>query len=140
MNRLAAIAVSTATLTTVVLSGGAATASGSGSSSGGGSPAGGASSGWPASLPLPTSPGTIVSQSSSTAVIRSTDSVAVVKSKLDSMYAQLGCTNRPAVNRPRDYFCFNGATGRTDEVWFTFALLDPTASDPSRSQSNAFRG
>ena len=135
MKRLAAIAVSSATLTLAVLSGGAAVADGGGGSSSGGTTA----STWPAALPLPTSPGTIISQSSSTASVRSTDSVAVVKSKLDAMYGQLGCTNRPAVNRPRDYFCFNSATGRTDEVYFTFALLDPTATDPSRSQSNAFR-
>ena len=136
MNRPTAIAVSTATLAIAVLSGGTATASGGGSSSGGG---GASSSAWSASLPLPTSPGTIISQSSSTASVRSTDTVAVVKSKLDAMYGQLGCTNRPAVNRPKDYFCFNSATGKTDEVYFTFALLDPTAADPSRSQTNAFR-
>jgi hypothetical protein len=134
MNRPTAIAVSTATLAIAVLSGGVATASGGASSPGGGS-----ASAWSADLPLPTSPGTVISQSSSTASVRSTDTVAVVKSKLDAMYGQMGCTNRPAVNRPKDYFCFNSATGRTVEVYFTFALLDPTATDPSRSQTNAFR-
>jgi hypothetical protein len=42
------------------------------------------------------------------------------------------------VNRPRDYLCRNAATGKTDEVYFTFAALDPTATDPARSQTNAF--
>jgi hypothetical protein len=42
------------------------------------------------------------------------------------------------VNKPKNYFCHNASTGKTDEVYFTFAALDPTASDPSRSQTNAF--
>ena len=101
---------------------------------------GGSTSGtWPATLPLPTDPGTVISQSSSTAVVRSTDEVATVISKLDHLYVDLkGCSLRLAVNRPKDYLCYNPATGKTDEVYFTLAALDPTASDPSRSQSNAF--
>jgi hypothetical protein len=126
MNQLTAIAVSTATLA-VVLNGGAAMANG------------GQSSGtWPAALPLP-SPSRLISQSSTTAVLRSTDSVAVVMSKLQVLYVtQKGCTRRLAVNKPRDYLCHNPATGKTGEVFFTFAALDPTATDPSRSQTNAF--
>ena len=128
MNKLAAIAVATATSAVVVLTGGAATAND-----------GGSSGTWPAFLPLPTDPGTLVSQSSTTAVVRSTDAVAVVMNKLDELYVtQKGCTRRLGVNRPRDYLCFNPATSKTDEVLFTFAALDPTASDPSRSQTNAF--
>lgn len=128
MNKFAALAASTATLAVVVLNGGAATAGG-----------GGSSGTWPAAFPLPTAPGTVVSQSATTAVVRSTDSVAVVRRKLDELYVtQKGCTLRFAVNRPKDYICFNPATGKSDEVWFTFAALDPTASDPSASQTNAF--
>ena len=87
---------------------------------------------WPGHLPLPTDPGTVVSQSSTTAVVRSTDAAAVVRAKLDDLYVtQKGCTRQLAVNRPRDYLCFNAATGKTDEVVFTFASLDPTDTDPS---------
>ena len=128
MSKLAAIVVWTATVAAVALDGGAAMAGGSGSSGT-----------WPAGLPLPTSPGRVLSQSSTTAVVRSTDTVVVVKSKLDSLYVtQKGCTLRPAVNKPKNYFCRNSATGKTDQVYFTFAALDPTSSDPSRSQTNAF--
>jgi hypothetical protein len=128
MNKLTAIAVATATSAVIVLTGGAATADD-----------GGSSGTWPASLPLPTDPGTLLSQSSTTAVVRSSDTVAVVMSKLDELYlTQKECTRRLGVNRPRDYLCFNPATRKTDEVLFTFAALDPTATDPSRSQTNAF--
>lgn len=137
MNKLAAIAVSTATLAVVVLSGGPASASGDGSGGSGGSTS--SSAAWPAAFPLPLSPGTLVAQSSTRATVRSTDRVAVVLSKLDELYvAQKGCTSRAAVNKPRDYLCFDPATNKTDEVYFTFAALDPTAADPSVSQSNAF--
>jgi len=130
MRRAAAIAMSSLTVAVVVLNGGAGVAKGGDSSSGT----------WPASLPLPTNPGRIVSQSSSTAVVRSTDAVAVVKTKLDQIYlTQKGCTRKVGVNLPRDYVCRDSATGKTVEVLFTFAALDPTASDPSRSQTNAFR-
>ena len=92
-----------------------------------------------ASITAPTD-GTVVAQSSATAVVRSTDTVSAVLDKLDALYVTgLGCTDRAAVNKPRDYFCFNPATSRTDEIVFTFAALDPTATDPSRSQSNAHR-
>ena len=129
MKKPAAIAVFTATLAVVVLNGGAGMANGGGGSTGT----------WPAALPLPTDPGTLVSQSSTRAVDRSTDSVAVVKSKLDDLYVtQTGCTLRLAVNKPKDYLCYNSATRKTDEVFFTFAALDPTATDPSISQTNAF--
>jgi hypothetical protein len=128
MNKIIAIVVSTVAVAALVLDGGAAQASG-----------GGTSGSWPAAFPLPTSPGRLLSQSSTTAVVRSTDTVAAVTSKLDNMYVtQKGCIRRFAVNRPRDYLCGNAATGKTDEVYFTFAALDPTASDPSRSQTNAF--
>jgi hypothetical protein len=128
MNKLTAIAATTATLAVVMLNAGTAAADG-----------GGSSGVWPAHLPLPTDPGTVVSQSSTTAVVRSTDSAAVVTAKLDDLYVtQKGCTRHLAVNRPRDYLCFNAATGKTDEVVFTFASLDPTATDPSRTQTNAF--
>jgi hypothetical protein len=65
--------------------------------------------------------------------------VAVVYDKLDNLYVtQKGCTFTTGVNRPRDYFCHNAATGGTDEVVFTFAALDVTATNPYRSQANAF--
>jgi len=126
MHKAAVIAASTAALAVLMLDGGRATAAGS-------------SGTWPARLPLPTGSSTVVSQSSTTAVLRSADTVRVVQSRLDTLYVtRSGCTRRLAVNKPRDYLCPNGATGRTDEVVFTFAALDPTASDPSRSQTNAY--
>jgi hypothetical protein len=129
MNKLAAIVLSTATFAVVSLNAGVASAS-----------AGGLSSGtWPAGYPLPTSPGTVISQTSAKAVVRSTDTPAVVKSKLDDLYVtQKGCTLRLVVNKPKDYLCRNPATGTTNEVYFTLAALDPTATDPSHSQTNAF--
>jgi len=130
MSKFSAIAIPTAALAVVVLNAGAASASGGG---------GGSAGAWPAAFPLPTSPGTVISQSSTTAVVRSTDTVGVVQAKLDALYlTKMGCTQRFGVNRPRDYLCYNPATRKSDEVYFTFALLDPTASDPSRSQTNAF--
>jgi hypothetical protein len=129
MNKVVRINLPAAILAAVLaLGGGVASASG------------GVSSGaWPAAFPLPTTPGTVISQTSAKAVVRSTDSVSVVTSKLDQLYVtQKGCTLKLAVNRPKDYFCANPATNKTDEVYFTFAALDPTAADPSRSQSNAF--
>lgn len=128
MNKLTAFTVSAATVAVVALNGGAAVAND-----------GGSSGTWRADLPLPTDPGTVISQSSTTAVIRSTDTAAVVRTKLDELYlTQKGCTRKLAVNRPRDYLCFNPDTDKTDEVYFTFAALDPTESDPSLSQTNAF--
>jgi len=128
MNKFAAIATSTATLAVLVLNAGAASASG-----------GGSSGAWPDAFPLPTSPGTVLSQSSTTAVVRSTDQVGVVQATLDNLYVTVkGCTHRLGVNRPRDYLCYNPATSKLDEVLFTFAALDPTATDPSVSQTNAF--
>ena len=128
MNKFAAIATSTATLAVLVLHAGAASASG-----------GGSSGTWPAAFPLPTSPGTLLSQSSTTAVVRSTDQVGVVQAKLDALYiTEKGCTQRLGVNRPRDYLCYNPATSKSDEVLFTFAALDPTVTDSSVSQTNAF--
>jgi hypothetical protein len=71
--------------------------------------------------------------------VRSTDQVAIVLSKLDNLYVtQKGCTLRLAVNRPKDYLCYDAATRKTDEIYFTFAALDPRPTDPSRSQTNAF--
>ena len=126
MHKVAAIAVSTAALAVLSLNGGQAMA-------------GGSTGTWPTSYPLPTAPGTVLSQSSTTAVVRSTDTVWVVQQKLDELYVtQKGCTRRLAVNKPRDYLCRNSATGKTDEIVFTFAALDPTANDPPRSQSNAY--
>jgi hypothetical protein len=138
MNKPAALAITTATLALAVLNGGAAVAEkGGGSGGGGGSTS--TSAAWPVELPLPTSPGTVVSQSGSAAVVRSTDTVGVVMDKLDELYVtQKGCTLRLAVNKPKDYLCYNQATGKVDEVVFTFAALDPTEADPSLSQSNAF--
>ena len=127
MNKLVAITLPIATLVVVGLSGGTATAQG------------GSSGTWPTAFPLPTAPGRVIAQTSTTASVRSTDPVVIVHSKLDNLYVtQKGCTSRAAVNKPRDYLCHNAATGKTDEVYFTFAALDPTATDPSRSQSNAF--
>ena len=128
MNKFAAIAMSAATLAVLVLSAGAASASG-----------GGSSGTWPAAFPLPTNPGTLLSQSSTTAVVRSTDQVGIVQAKLDYLYiTKKGCTHRLGVNRPRDYLCYNPATSKSDEVLFTFAALDATVTDPSVSQTNAF--
>ncbi len=128
MKKLAVVALSTATFAVVVLNSGAAWAGG-----------GGSSGTWPAAFPLPTNPGTLLSQSSTTAVLRSTDQVSVVQAKLDDLYITMnGCTRRLGVNRPRDYLCDNPATGKSDEVLFTFAALDATATDPSVSQTNAF--
>jgi hypothetical protein len=130
MNKLAAIAMSTATFAVVSLNAGVASASAGGSTSGA----------WPTGYPLPTSPGTVISQTSAKAVVRSTDTVTVVKNKLDALYVtQKGCTLRLVVNKPKDYLCRNPATGKTDEIYFTFAALDPTATDASHSQTNAFR-
>ena len=95
------------------------------------------SNAWPAGYPLPL--GTVVAQTSDAAVVRSADAVIEVKAELDALYVdQLGCTRVVAVNKPRDYLCSSAATGKTDEVWFTFAALDPTAGDASRSQTNAY--
>ena len=125
---LAVAAITMAALAVLALSGGQAMA------------AAASSGGWPTRFPLPTNPGTVVSQTSSTAVLRSTATVQVVQRRLDNLYVtQMGCTRRLAVNKPRDYLCHNRATGKTDEVVFTFAALDPTPKDPSRSQSNAYR-
>ena len=126
MHKLAAVAVSTAAVAVLALNGGQAMA-------------GGSSGKWPSRFPLPTNPGRIVSQDSSTAVVRSRSTVLVVTHKLDRLYVgQLGCRKRVAVNKPRDYFCRNRASGKTDEIVFTFAALDPTRAHPARSQSNAY--
>jgi hypothetical protein len=128
MNKFAAVAISTATLAVLVLNPGSASAGQSGSSAA-----------WPAAFPLPTNPGTVVSQSSTTAAVRSTDTVGVVTAKLDDLYiTKKGCTQRFGVNRPRDYLCYNPATHKSDEVLFFFASLDPKVTDPSRSQTTAF--
>lgn len=126
MHKAASIAISTAALAVLMLDGGQAMA-------------GGASGTWPARFPLPTDPGTLVAHSATSAVVRSTDTVQVVQRRLDALYVtRSGCTRRLAVNKPRDYLCHNRATGKTDEIVFTFAALDPTPSDPARSQSNAY--
>ena len=135
MKKLVRVNLSAALLAAVLaLGGGVATAKGGG---GGTTPP--ASSGtWPAAFPLPTNPGTILSQSSTKAVVRSTDTVAAVRTKLDALYVtQKGCTQKLAVNRPKDYLCVNPVTKKTDEVYFFFAALDPTPTDPSRSQTSA---
>src|SRR5262245_29875428 len=125
MHKVAAVAVSTTALAALALNGGQAMAGGSGR--------------WPARFPLVTHPRRVVSQSSSTAVVRSRATVWTVVQKLDHMYvAQMGCKRRAAVNKPRDYLCHNRATGKTDEIVFTFAALDPTPKHPARSQSNAY--
>jgi len=126
--KLAAVAASTATLAAVALSGGAATASGGGGTSGA----------WPStSYPLPINPGRVISQTSSSAVLRSSETVATVRDRLDYLYVtQKGCTAKLVVNKPKDYFCKNPATGKTDEIYFTFAALDPKPTD--RSQTNAY--
>jgi hypothetical protein len=127
VHKVAAIAISTTTLALLALNGGEAMAGG------------GSTGTWPSGLPLPTDPGRLVSQSATTAVVRSTDTVWVVQRKLDNRYvAQKGCKRRLAVNKPRDYLCHNRATGKTDEIVFTFAALDPTVRHPARSQSNAY--
>lgn len=126
MKRVVAIAAPTAALMVLTLNGGLAKATES-------------SATWPAAHPLPINPGTVISQTSTTAVIRSTDTVAVVQSKLDNLYLeQNGCTRQVAVNKPRDYFCHNLSTGEIHEIVFTFAALDPTTRHPARSQTNAY--
>jgi len=126
MHKLAAVAASVTALAVLPLTGGQAVA-------------GGDSGTWPSRFPLPTHPGRVVSQSSTTAVVRSTDTVAAVQRRLDNLYVgQRGCRRRLAVNKPRDYLCRNRATGKTDEIVFTFAALDPSRRDPARSQSNAY--
>jgi hypothetical protein len=126
MHKVSAVAVSVAALAALSLNGGQAMAGGSAGS-------------WPARFPLPTNPGRVVSESSTTAVVRSTDTAWDVQQKLDRLYVtQRGCKRRLAVNKPRDYLCHNRATGKTDEIVFTFAALDPTAGHPARSQSNAY--
>ena len=128
MKKFAAIAMSTAATAVLVLSAGPASASG-----------GGSAGTWPAAFPLPTTPGTVLSQNSTTAVVRSTDQVGAVQAKLDALYiTQKGCIQRLGVNRPRDYLCFNPSTRKSDEVLFTFAALDATVTDHSVSQTNAF--
>ena len=125
MNMVAATAASTAALAVLTLNGGQAMA--------GGSPGT-----WQTGYPLPTHPGTLTSQTSTSAVVRSTDTVTVVQGNLDNLYVtHKHCTQRLAVNKPRDYLCHNNATGNTDEIVFTFAALDPSTSDPSHSQTNA---
>jgi hypothetical protein len=139
MKKLVAINLSAAMLAVVLaLSGGAALAKGGGG--GGGGAGGGTTTGtWPAAFPLPINPGTILSQTSTKAVVKSTDTVEVVNNKLDNLYVtQKGCTARLAVNKPKDYLCTNPTTKKTDEIVFFFASLDPTATDPSRSQTTAF--
>jgi hypothetical protein len=127
MHKIAAVAVSTAAVAVLALNGGQAMAGG------------GSSATWPARFPLPTNPGRIVSQDSTTAVVRSRSTVLVVTRRLDRLYVgQMGCRKRVAVNKPRDYFCHNRASGKTDEIVFTFAALDPTKAHPARSQSNAY--
>ena len=134
MKKLTVLSVPAAILAvSLSFGGGAAMARGGG---GGGGSGGGGGGTWPsATFPLPTNPGTIISQSSTRASVRSTDTVATVQAKLDNIYVtQKGCVSHPQVNRPKDYFCPNG------EIYFTFAALDPTATDASRSQTNAFLG
>jgi hypothetical protein len=127
MHVLRTATLTLATTASIVLSGGGAAVADT------------ASGTWPAEYPLPLDPGTLIAQSSETAVVRSTDVVIDVKAKLDALYVdQLGCIRVAAVNKPRDYFCFDAVTGTLDEVYFTFAALEPTASDPSNSQTNAF--
>jgi hypothetical protein len=127
MHKLASIAISTAALAILTLDGGPALASP------------GSSGTWPTAYPLPTNPGTVTSQTDAAAVVRSTDAAWVVERRLDQLYVtQLGCTRRIAMNRPRDYLCYNSTTGEIDEIVFTFAALDPTATDPTRSQTNAY--
>jgi hypothetical protein len=120
MHKVAAVAVSTAALAVLALNGGQATA-------------GGSSGTWPARYPLMTHPGRVVSQSSTTAVVRSTATVYTVQRRLDRMYVgRMGCRKHLAVNKPRDYFCGG------QEIVFTFAALDPRPGHPARSQSNAY--
>jgi hypothetical protein len=139
VKKLVRVNLSAALLAAVLaLGGGVATAKGGG---GGTTPPASlppSSGTWPAAFPLPTNPGTVLSQSSTKAVVRSTDTVLAVRNKLDALYVtQKGCTQKLAVNRPKDYLCVNPVTKKTDEVYFFFAALDPTPTDPSRSQTTA---
>ena len=145
MNKLAAVALTAATLAVAVLNAGAAQAhGGSGGGGGGGSttPVPSSSSGtWPSAFPLPTNPGVVTAQTSTTAVVRSTETTATIEARLDDLYVTgLGCISKLTVNKPKDYFCTNPSTGKTQEVYFTYAALDPKPTDPSRSQTNAFLG
>lgn len=127
MHKLCSVTVAGAALAMLTLNGGPAMAGQ------------GPTDTWPATYPLPTTPGSLTSQTATTAVVRSTDTAWAVERRLDGVYVtQLGCTRELAVNKPRDYLCYNQATGKVDEIVFTFAALDPTASDPTRSQTNAY--
>lgn len=123
MHKVAAIAVPMAAMAVLALSGGEAMAGG------------GSSGTWPSGLPLPTHPGRLVAQSSDTPwsgpPTRCSSSSA---SSTNRYVTQKDCARRLAVNKPRDYLCRNRATGKTDEIVFTFAALDPTARHPARSQ------
>ncbi|NUR06971.1 MAG: hypothetical protein HOQ45_08180 [Nocardioidaceae bacterium] len=134
MKKLAVLALSTAALALTLNGGASLASSGSGSSGGGGSTSTASGTWNQTTYPLPLSPGHIISQSSSRASVRSTDTVATVMRKLDYMYVtQRHCTLHVLVNKPADYVC------GTHEVYFTFAALDPKPTDASRSQTNAFK-
>src|SRR5262245_26522762 len=110
MHKLA-VAALTLGSAVIVLNSGASLASG-GSGGGGGTTT--TSGAWPSAYPLPG--GTVTAQSATRATVRSTDTVATVMARLDALYAQKGCTEHVAVNKPADYFCVNPVTRKTDEV------------------------
>lgn len=109
---------------------------GSGGPGGGGGGGGGAQGVWPASYPLP-NPGTITTQSSTSAVVQSPDSVQSVLLQLDDVYVnQLGCTEQQSSTAALDFLCVNPSTGRTDEVTFNFNDFIDQPS-PVKSVTNA---
>jgi hypothetical protein len=113
---------------------GSAGASGGGSGSGGG---GNNSGTWPTAYPL--NPGTVISQTATTAAVRSTSyPYDVMTQQLDPAYTAKGCQITSAVNHPRMYLCYNPNTKKTDTIDVHFAALDPTATDPSVSQTSFF--
>ncbi len=128
MNKLKTLAVAGVALATLAAGSGAAFAQG-----------GGGGDTWPSQYPLPLHPGTLISQSKDRATVRSTDAVFTVHNKLRDVYVtQKGCVEKAAVNKSLDFFCYNPATNKTDEVYFTFAALDLTFDGTNISQSNAF--
>src|SRR5262245_62379544 len=101
MNKLAVLAMSTAALALALNGGASLASSGSGSGGGGGSTSTASGTWNTAVYPLPLSPGHIISQSSTRASVRSTDSVATVMRKLDAIYVtQRHCTLHVLVNKP----------------------------------------
>ncbi len=93
--------------------------------------ASGGTSVWPvATAPLPD--GTVISSSSTQAVVRTTDTVQVGMQKLDAKYVALGWTVGAASGKPRTYT--KTTSGKTVQIVVFFAALDPVAPANYRAQ------